>query len=42
MAWDRTKGGRKGLPWDSEHAYKKEQDLLFCRDSLDLKLLGDL
>ena len=42
MAWGRAQGGRKGMPWDEEHAYKKERDIFFWRDALGLKLLGDL
>ena len=42
MAWGRAQGGRRGMPWDSEHAYKKERDIHFWCTALELKLLGDL
>ncbi len=41
MAWGRIQGGRRGLPWDDEHAAKKERDLLFWRDALRMGDLGD-
>lgn len=41
MAWGRMQGGRNGLPWDDEHALKKERDLKFWRDSLGLEEIGD-
>ena len=42
MAWGRAQGGRRGMPWDSEHADKKERELLFWSTALELKVLGDL
>lgn len=42
MAWGRAQGGRRGMPWDTEHATKKERDILVWRTVLELKLLGDL
>lgn len=41
MAWGEYQGGRGGLPWDDEHAMKKRRDLLFWRNVLDLKSIGD-
>jgi integrase len=41
MAWGKIQGGRRGLPWDDEHAAKKERDLLFWRDALGLGDLGE-
>lgn len=41
MAWGEYQGGRGGLPWDDEHAIKKRRDLLFWRDTLGLKIIGD-
>lgn len=41
MAWGQIHGGRRGLPWDDEHADKKERDLKFWRDALGLKEIGD-
>lgn len=41
MAWGEYQGGRGGLPWDDEHAMKKRRDLLFWRDILGLKTIGD-
>ncbi len=41
MAWGRIQGGRRGLPWDDEHAAKKERDLLFWRDALGMDGMGE-
>ncbi len=41
MTWGKTQGGRRGLPWDDEHADKKERDLKFWQDTLGLKAIGD-
>ncbi len=42
MAWGRAQGGRRGMPWDEEYAYKKERDIIFWRTALELGVLGDL
>ena len=42
MAWGRAQGGRQGLPWDDEHALKKERELLFWHDALALKDIADV
>lgn len=42
MAWGKIQGGRRGLPWDDEHAAKKIRNLQFWRDALGLAELGDV
>ena len=41
MAWGRAQGGRRNLPWDDEHAYKKERDIKLWRDILALEDIAD-
>ena len=41
MAWGRAQGGRRGLPWDDEHALKKERELSFWHEALGLKNIAD-
>ncbi len=41
ISWGKIQGGRRGLPWDDVHARKKERDILFWRDTLGLKEIGD-
>ena len=41
MAWGRTQGGKRGTPWDDEHAYKKERDLMFWHTALGLTNIAD-
>ena len=41
MAWGRAQGGRRGLPWDDEHADKKDRELSFWHEALGLKDIAD-
>lgn len=41
MAWGRCQGGRNGLPWDDEHAVKKERELILWKETLGLETIGD-
>jgi integrase len=41
MVWGMMQGGRRGLPWDDEHARKKEKDLQFWREALGLATMDD-
>ncbi len=42
LEWGRAQGGRRGRPWASEHARKRQQDLAFWKGVLKLKFQVDL
>jgi integrase len=42
LRWGNTQGGRRGHPWGSEHARKREQNLKFWKEELSLRTQMDL
>ena len=41
MAWGRAQGGKRNMPWDDEHAYKKEREITAWQEALKLKDIAD-